>query len=566
MQMSGTLQKEGRERGVVLVKWSFRCAIALCALINFWICRFHMNPDGVSYLDMGDLYWKGSWHEALNAVWSPLYSWLTGFMILVTKPGLHWEYPEVQLLNVAILIFALFCFEFFWGELLEARQGKAWVGATKPYAWVLGYLLFAYVQFLVHSVTVVTPDLLVAAIVYLASGAMLRFSSQRMGTRSAFLLGLLLGIGYLTKTAMLPFAIAFVVTMFAAACKQHQKKSLVACTFLGFLLISLPFIAALSANMNRFTFGDSAKLNRSWYVSGVRPMNRHWQGDGPGYKNAQHPTRVLLKSPEIYEFSTPVAGTYPVWYDPSYWYAGMKSAVDPAREVRVTLDNMRVIAKNVMLPLVFLGPFLLLVFLSDGIRDWWRNLRSLWPILVPSLGMFAMYALINFNARYTCGETLVLWSAAITSTSVPLGSRTAKLFQLMSVLVSAIFLYQMSRALIRANSNHEGLTQVVVAERLRAIGIEPGDHVALIGDGYVEEYWARLDRVKIVAEVPHDANFELPDSTAAFWSSTLESEKQILNILRSTGAKAVITDSAPVVLPPGWIPIENTRHAVYFFR
>jgi hypothetical protein len=244
----------------------------------------------------------------------------------------------------------------------------------------------------------------------------------------------------------------------------------------------------------------------------------------------------------------------------------MKSAVDPAREVRVTLDNMRVIAKNVMLPLVFLGPFLLLVFLSDGIRDWWRNLRSLWPILVPSLGMFAMYALINFNARYTCGETLVLWGAAITSTSVPLGSRTAKLFQLMSVLVSAIFLYQMSRALIRANSNHEGLTQVVVAERLRAIGIEPGDHVALIGDGYVEEYWARLDRVKIVAEVPHDTNLELPNSTAAFWSSTLESEKQILNILRSTGAKAVITDSAPVVLPPGWIPIENTRHAVYFFR
>ncbi len=274
-----------------------------------------------------------------------------------------------------------------------------------------------------------------------------------MGTRSAFLLGLLLGLGYLAKTAMLPFAIIFLVSMFAVAFKQRRRKSLLVCTFLGSLLVSLPFVAALSAKMNRITIGDSGKLNQAWYVSGVRPMNRHWQGDGPDYSNAQHPTRKLLNSPELYEFATPIPGTYPVWYDPVYWYAGMRTAVDPAREVKVTLDNMRVIAKNLFLPLVFLGPFLLLVLLSNGITDWWRNLRSLWPILVPSLGMFAMYALINFNARYTCGETLVLWSAAITSTSVPLGSRTTRLLQLMTVLVSAIFLYEMSRALVRAESN-----------------------------------------------------------------------------------------------------------------
>jgi hypothetical protein len=31
-----------------------------------------MNPaDGISYLDIGDAYWRGDWHMAINAFWSP---------------------------------------------------------------------------------------------------------------------------------------------------------------------------------------------------------------------------------------------------------------------------------------------------------------------------------------------------------------------------------------------------------------------------------------------------------------------------------------------------------------
>src|SRR5438309_237527 len=55
-------------------------AIALGAA-QAWATRFTMNPDGISYLDMGDAYWRGNWHMAINAYFSPFYSWILGFFM-----------------------------------------------------------------------------------------------------------------------------------------------------------------------------------------------------------------------------------------------------------------------------------------------------------------------------------------------------------------------------------------------------------------------------------------------------------------------------------------------------
>src|ERR1017187_798382 len=166
MQMSALVPEQSVQNSVVRVQRGLRWAIVACALLNCWICRFAMNPDGVSYLDMGGQYWKGNWRAAFNSYWSPLYSWLTGLMFRVTKPTMRWEYPEVHLLNFTILVATLFCFEFFWRELLAYKGHNVWEGASRPYAWALGYLLFAYVHLVVHPLALVTPDLLVAALVY----------------------------------------------------------------------------------------------------------------------------------------------------------------------------------------------------------------------------------------------------------------------------------------------------------------------------------------------------------------------------------------------------------------
>ena len=97
------------------------------------------------------------------------------------------------------------------------------------------------------------------------------------------------------------------------------------------------------------------------------------------------------------------------------------------------------------------------------------------------------------------------------------------------------------------------------------MGIEPGDHIALIGNGF-SAYWARLEKVQIVADVPPGPDSEIHDSIAEFFYSSPDREQAVLSIMKSTGAKAVVTDSAPGVLPPGWVPIGYTGHAVYFFQ
>ena len=97
-----------------------------------WAARATMFPDGVSYLDIGDAYWRGDWHNAINAYWSPLYPWITGLFLRVFKPSPDWEFPLVHLINFFIYIVALTCFEFFLRTFLDFRAYH-WRTNTKSY-------------------------------------------------------------------------------------------------------------------------------------------------------------------------------------------------------------------------------------------------------------------------------------------------------------------------------------------------------------------------------------------------------------------------------------------------
>ena len=73
-----------------------------------------MNADGISYLDIGDAYFRADWVNAINPVWSPLYSWILGFANFVIRPSIQWEFPVVHLVNFIIYLMALSSFEFMW--------------------------------------------------------------------------------------------------------------------------------------------------------------------------------------------------------------------------------------------------------------------------------------------------------------------------------------------------------------------------------------------------------------------------------------------------------------------
>jgi hypothetical protein len=579
MPIRAKVHGQHEESSIVRVQLGFRWAIALYALIDCWIYRFYINSDGVSYLDIGDQYWKGNWQAALNAYWSPLYSWLTGLMFCVTKPTMRWEYPEVHLLNFVILVAALFCFEFFWRELLAWRGDNAWAGSSRLYAWILGYLLFAYVHFVVTPILIptpdlmlVTPDLIVAALVYLASGMILRFATGRMCTVSAGLFGGLLGVGYLAKTAMLPFAIVIMMTMLAVAWRQHGRKWMIGATLLGFLIVSLPFIIALSLHEHRFTFGDTGKINYAIEVNGMPA--RHWQGDEPGHTKALHPTRKIFSWPQVYEFAEPVAGTYPIWYDRSYWNAGINSSMHPVRQIRVLVGNAMRIAQYLVAETGFLTAVLMMMFLlSDRIKESWQILMGFFPILVPAIAMFLMYAMVlspseSWEPRYFIGVTVVAWGAVIASTCISGEEKRIKVLRASSLILGIMVLCSMLNVLERDYGfNREESSQVneyrpyIVAEQLRTMGMRPGDHVAVISSTTGNSHWARLEKVKIIAEV-----MDTDDTSSVFWTSGKECEETVLSVLKSIGVTAVIADKPPRVLLPGWVPVGNTGYAVYFFR
>jgi hypothetical protein len=101
----------------------------------------------------------------------------------------------------------------------------------------------------------------------------------------------------------------------------------------------------------------------------------------------------------------------------------------------------------------------------------------------------------------------------------------------------------------------------MIAERLRQEGLKPGDRVAYIGSS-MDADWARLDQVKIVAEVPviWDRQPVLMRRVLAnnreidaFWHASREQQERVYEAFRKAGAAMVVADRLPKdVETPGW--------------
>ena len=94
-------------RRVEALLWVVAIAMAAGQL---WNRRFEVHSDGLSYLEIADAWLAGDWRDAANAIWSPLYSWLTAGALGLLAPAPASEAPVVKLLNLGILIAVLAAF------------------------------------------------------------------------------------------------------------------------------------------------------------------------------------------------------------------------------------------------------------------------------------------------------------------------------------------------------------------------------------------------------------------------------------------------------------------------
>jgi hypothetical protein len=557
------------------------CWISLIglAVVRSWFTRYElMGGDSLAYLDIAREIAEGHPGTAIHAYWSPAYPLLVSFFIWIFHPNAYWEAPLVHFANILIFIAALGSFQLFWGEVwrLHVRNAESCHANIPDDAfWALGYAAFGIATLNVIRVGLIGPDLLVAVFCFLAGWSALRFR-RTPDIWGAILLGVLLALGYYAKAPFFPIGIVFVLCACFRLPFSRRIVLLGATALTTFFLLCAPFVILLSRAKGRLTFGDSARLSSAFYIDGVQ-FYQHWQGGPPGSGMPVHPTRKLSEYPEIYEFAARNMGTYPAWFDATYWYEGITPHFKLKRQIIVLVRNLALQFQFTMQSGAALVCIAIILGLLTGYRDRWiKGFRQQWPVWMPGAIALLMYALIHVEERFLGGWLVMLFAGTICACRMPSDSGTRKAVRCIGIAVlitaGAAVILQASREAIgieygTSRSSHNAAIAVFLLNN----GLHPGDDVALIGNG-TEAYWAHLARLRLVAEIPAGITSRPGHPALDFWESRAEQQQRALQILQRTGARAVIAGSqvslaasVPSIVPPPWKKIGETGAYVYFF-
>ena len=549
-------------------------AIALGA-VQAWTWRFQPSTmDLVSYLDLGDAWVRGQWKDAVNGYWNPLYSWVLGVVMAAVKPSPMFEYPVAKLVDFVLYVLCLCSFSWLLRNLRRvyrdqvARQ-PADVAAIPDWAWIVGgYTLFIWSSMRWITLSSGTPDMAGTALTYCAWALVLRL--ERHARRMDYLLlGVVLALAYFARTPM--FVIAIVLLLMAAWRSRTiaQRRGVFAAAVI-FLVLTLPFVAAISLARDHLTIGDNGALNHAWLANpgSYRIPNRHWQGGPPGYGVPAHPSRTLWTEPPVYEFSRPIGGTFPPWTDPSYWYEGLTYHFDAESEWRMLTHN-RVFYEGLFGRWFLLGSLVALLVAGHVRATAAAVFRSV-GLWAPAAAGLALYWLANDllvqdrptpqpPARYVAAY-VVLFVLMLTS-SLRLRPMSYRRYAGAALMLTLAVVGIGVVARIAADERAAfGLAAVDAApwrfaDDLRDEGVGANARVAIIGSPGRHAVWARLARARIIAEVPDEASF---------WAKPVPTQQNILQVLARAGVEVVVASYLPpAALASGWHMAKFSRWGVF---
>jgi hypothetical protein len=541
-------------------------AISLGAL-QVWAHRNEVSPDSISYIELAWASVRGGLHQIVNAYWSPLYPFLLSLPFRYFHPSPKWEFTTAHLLNFGIYLTCLAAFELFLSELLLAREESACTreGSKLLEGRILriwGYLFFIWSGYFWVGLTWVTPDLCVSAVVFCAVTLLYRIRRGCNGVVMFAGLGAFLGLGYFAKSAMLPLSIVFLVSAFFLSRRggaSFRAAALRILLVVGVLAgVALPFVFSLSAMKDRITFGDTGKIA---YVEFVNRATRsvHWQGGPPGTGMPVHPTRQIMRDPEVYEFAAPIPGSYPPWYDPSYWYDGARPRFhwkDQSLALfRAANKYLKMFSVSGVLWVVLVAVMWLL---RSRKLAWARRVQGDWLILMPLIAPLLLYSVVLVEFRYVASFALILllWALSkLCATAEAPPQRTRRLLGIVA-LAPALVVSWMALRDLRLVIRNQPYEPWVVAQHLRAMGIPPGTDVGYVGTA-LDAYWAHLAQLRVIGEIP-DAE------RASFVLASPERKDEVMRKFRDLGAAAVLTKFADVAhTNSNWQAIPGTRDFVY---
>jgi len=554
MVLDSPIEPRGDDRGQTerrlrRLTFGFIVIAAAAGAAQAWFARFAMNPDGIQYLDNATAWVTGDWHNALNSLWSPLYPWLIAGMFRIARPSPFQEFPLVHLLNFLIYLLSLAAFLFF----LSCVARRVERGSHQMYVLLFACSSFLYCSLDLATLSYVTPDALVSLFAFLTAGLLLRLTGDGAGWSHALALGIVLGLGYLAKSPFLIFALA---ALLIAGVLRRRRLSRIVLTVLAFVAIAGPYVWALSKTKGRFTFGDSGKLNVLWHVDGIPFYN--WQGGPVDVGVPAHATHQLSLDPNLYEFAGPIYGTYPPWYDPSYWYEGARVPFRPTEIARVIWRGLGVYAYLVhhrQLALLFAA---LVLFVLAGARRALAEISKFWPVLLFGALPFAMYALIHAEGRYLAPFFVLLWTGLFAGVLNALPDSAGRRAVLAISVVTALLMVVEAVTALRPEKPIG--PHYAVAQSLQELGLKPGDRVAIVS-GDLDYYWARLDQARITMQI------DFSDSLCRSCTRLSEQWGRVKQLVGTSGVTFVVAPCLPgVVDQPGWRKLDDTGTFAYRVR
>jgi hypothetical protein len=519
---------------------------AVVGLIDYWGSRYSFNPDGVSYIEMALHAVASGPRELINGYWSPGYPALIAPVLRMTGDDWVTAIPALHVVNLLIFFLAAATFV----ELLRIAAPTTADDSTPPgpsiarYVLPFGVTVFAVIALQCIGLGLLTPDFAVLLAVLITVLCCFNVERSRHSWQWAAALGLVLGLGYWTKGILLPLNGLLLAGLFVMPPHTDRARTKLALAASIFALVSLPLIVLVSRSVGRVTAGDVGRLNYAWEIDPVSSPFVGWVGDSANrFGVPAHPPRVLQAEPRTLEFATPIHATYPLWFDPSYWYAGLRPQFDLAGQRRALLQGLSDLGDLLLDQWAVVLGLVALWLATSRARPRSDRSRLAVVLWLWSAGAVLVYASVHVESRYLAGFVAVAVVAAWSA----LGRRAPR--RGTSWVMAGVVVALLISLVLNLRKNIGGFDAgyrpdyLIEAKKIGAAGVAHGDRVAVVGDAY-EAYAAFGAGTLITVQVM---------DSAGFWQLTAAGRSALQARVAATGITAMLANNvAPEMRAEGW--------------
>ena len=548
--------------------------------------RADYSGDAISYLNIVRAVHAGDWKLALSSYWGLGYPLLLSLITPLFPATPEAEWIAVHVANGVIYAATFLCF--FWMVWVAARSlgMERYFKEEGSVRFLLAGALaiFLSIELSLDNVSRVGPDMLVSCLLFWAIGLLLRLREQPSAGR-AILLGLVLGLGYVVKSIFLPLTLLFALVAILAMWRQRGRFVYLALILVFSGVFAAPYIAGMSWAQGHLTYGDSGSLNYIWNVNKLEPGGL-WQGQPPQFGTPVHPTKMISEMPHLYTFDGPFAVTFAPFFNPPYYYQGVRRFFSLKAQIHAIGGNVLRLSKMVRLQIVFFALLVCWVLSRSKVpeeRKSWMAIKSLWPVVLICCCGIGVYLLVILETRYIASFVAMLFVVLLFAISAELAGRPAEGSGLRSTTALTWILVAGCGFNLLANEKDSvrdvlGNTiyhrifsnsdQWKAGLYLAQTGLRPGDKVAVMTDLVSASLstWAYKDNLQIVGILGGSLLETQTIDYDAFWQSSPEKQKQILENFHLAGARVVVGTSTPVGPgAEGWESIPGTKFWVYRF-